>query len=243
MVLRLLALCPLLIAATAHAQAPGDTELAPPSAVPLDSGSGGCSHAIHEPVIANRWALGFSLGSLAVAPEGSPNNKTQFAVGELALRFRATPHLELELGAGGGREQLSDGSQGDRQVNTVTLAARYRFSIEHAWNWWLMAGFGGYAVAAPGASDAVLKANERPLGEAGIGIERRFRRFALQAELRGISVGPPQHDQVTKAPPTTVMAGSGTGGQPAPGGQPPSPYMGSDKQTGGVMTIGASYYF
>jgi hypothetical protein len=231
MVLRLLALAPLLIAATAHAQAPGEWE---PQAAPAAPAASPCSYAAaREPVMAHRWAIGASVGSLAIAPEGAPDNKTQFGVGELSLRFRATPHLELEVALGGGREQLADGSQGDRQVNTGLLAARYRFSIEQPWNWWLMGGFGGISVASQYATQEERKANERPMGELGIGIERRFRRFALQVELRGIGIGPSQ-DQLKATP---VMGRPG--GQPVP----PSSTMPSEKQSGGLMTIGASYYF
>ncbi|MDB4956601.1 MAG: hypothetical protein JWO36_4170 [Myxococcales bacterium] len=237
MVLRLLAFAPLLIAATAHAQAPGDTVVvAPPSLAPPVNPCG--YSAAREPVMAHRWAIGFSVGSLAIAPDAAPDNKTQFGVGELSLRFRATPHLELEAALGGGREQLADGTQGDRQVNMGLLAARYRFSIEQPWNFWLMAGFGAISVASQYASQDELKANQRPLGEFGVGIERRFRRFALQAELRGIGVGPPQ-DQAQGAPPP-VMGAPGK-----PSGQPPTPpsAMSTDRQSGGLMTIGASYYF
>ena len=36
----------------------------------------------------------------------------EFGVGELSLRFRLTPHLELEGAFGGGRQQLKDGKDG-----------------------------------------------------------------------------------------------------------------------------------
>src|SRR5262245_13320115 len=84
---------PLLIAATAHAQAPGEVAPQPMPAptpvvvVPATTQCGGC---IREPVMANRWAVGLSLGSMGIAPKDNPDDKTNFAVGELAIRFRAT---------------------------------------------------------------------------------------------------------------------------------------------------------
>jgi hypothetical protein len=239
MVLRLLALAPLLIAATAHAQAPGEME----PVAPVEYAPSPCAYsAAREPVMAHRWAIGLAMGSLTIAPQASPDAKTQFAVGELSLRYRATPHFELELALGGGREQLSDGTQGDREINTGMLAARYRFNIEEAWNWWVMGGLGGMSVANYYASQEERKAAERPMGQLGVGIERRFRRFALQVELRAISVGQ-NPDQ------TTPLSGTVMGGGPvkSPAGTPVPPpggnYMATDKQSGAVASIGASYYF
>src|SRR4051812_48683665 len=55
-------------------------------------------------VMANRWAVGLSIGGFSVSPDNAPDQQTQFNIGELALRFRATPHLELEVAVGGGSE-------------------------------------------------------------------------------------------------------------------------------------------
>src|SRR5204863_131225 len=80
---------------------------------PVAAPEGGCAPA-RASVMANRWAIGLSVGSMSLAPKGSPDDKTDFGVGELALRFRATPHLELELTAGGGRERTADNQDGGR---------------------------------------------------------------------------------------------------------------------------------
>ena len=92
---RVLALATVLVAftATARAQAPGEVAPAAPAAAPQVSCSGGSGPI---DVMANRWAVGLSVGSLSTAPKDTPDDKTQFGIGELALRFRATPHLELE---------------------------------------------------------------------------------------------------------------------------------------------------
>jgi hypothetical protein len=188
--------------------------------------------------MANRWALGLSVGQMSLAPEAQPDSKTAFGIGELALRFRATRHLELALSVGGGREQLEDNQQGDLEVNTAVIAARYRFRPEAAWNWFVMGGIGGASVARHDATQEEREDATRPLGVVGVGIERRFRRFALQAEARAIGIGEPEGatDAMAKPPAASepnAMAEAMTAPPAAP----------SQKQSGGALSIGLSYYF
>ena len=182
--------------------------------------------------MANRWARGLSIGSMGLAPNSSPDANTEFAVGELALRFRATPHFELELAAGGGREQTSDGMEGNLDVQTVSLAARYRFRPEAAWNWYLMGGIGVAAITRHDATDQERKDATQPLGMLGAGIERRFQHFALQAELRVVGLGKHQQDASSDAPvEVTAMTTS------------PTPTSADIKRSGGLLSVGLSYYF
>ncbi|HET9623645.1 MAG TPA: outer membrane beta-barrel protein [Kofleriaceae bacterium] len=180
--------------------------------------------ARRESVMDNRWAVGLSLGSMSLTRDGS-DDKTAFAIGELAVRFRATPHLELELTAGGGRQQLDNGDQGDLEVNTAALALRYRFNPEGAWNWFVMGGLGGASVTFHDATDQERQDATHALGMLGVGVERRFHHFALQAELRGVSIADGHRNADKMVESTTA----------------PSPA--SVKQTGGSLTIGGSYYF
>ena len=228
-------LVPLLVAATAHAQAPGETDLAPPGmAAPVPMV---VAPAPEVSPMANRWAVGLSVGSLSIAPKAQPDNKTEFGVGELSLRFRATYHLELELALGGGREKLQDGTQGPRETNIGMLGLRYRFAADRHWNWWLGGGIGSISVTQTGATDQQRQDAQRPLGALAIGIEHRWHQFALQAELRAFGVGQNQNQQQVNAGPV-AMPGTTT--------QPPPPTMTSpttDQQSGGIFSIGASYYF
>src|ERR1041385_1765481 len=85
----------LFVAATAYAQAPGEVApTAPPPTTDTSCGGGG---DVHESVMANRWAVGLSIGSLGISPKDQPDNKTEFGVGSLSFRYRATLHLEIEL--------------------------------------------------------------------------------------------------------------------------------------------------
>ena len=213
---------PLLMVGRAVAQAPGevvaDEAAAPPVVIQV---------ARPATVMDDRWAVGLSLGSMSLTPDGS-HDHTGFGIGELAVRFRATPHLELEASAGGGREQLDNGDQGDLEVNTAAVALRYRFNPEGAWNWFVMGGLGGASVTFHDATSQARDDATHALAMLGVGVERRFRHFALQAELRGVSIASGHtDDKMASAAPAAVT--------------PPSPA--STKLTGGSLTIGASYYF
>jgi hypothetical protein len=248
-------LAPLVTASLAHAQAPGEVAvqpvvvapvvaqpvvvapvvaqpvvIAPVFAAPVDAGC--VQVAGRESVMANRWSIGLSLGSMSLAPEGAPDDQTAFALGELALRFRATPHLELELSAGGGRERTADDQDGELQVNTAAIAARYRFRPEAAWNWFVMAGIGGASVTHHDATQQERSDATQPLGMLGIGIERRFHHLALQAELRGVGLGKARQDAAVE-PPMTVAAAVMT----------PTTTSADTARSGGAFSIGLSYYF
>lgn len=229
--MKLLAIAAVILAsATAYAQAPGETPMAPPPAPEATP----CV-AAHIPVMANRWAVGLSVGSLSIAPKDTPDNKTEFAIGELSIRFRATYHLELELALAGGQQKLQDGTQGNLEVNTGLLGLRYRFAADRPWNWWIGAGIGGISVTPTGATDQDRKDAQRPMGSLAIGLERRWSQFALHAELRGFGVGQRQQDA---APPQTMPVAVSSGGTTM---QPPLPS--SPDLSGGMLTLGASYYF
>jgi hypothetical protein len=180
-------------------------------------------------VMQNRWAVGLSFGSISTQPKGS-DYSTAYNVGELSLRFRATPHFELELAVAGGEDDQKTG----QQLSMVALNARYRFAAYSHWNWWLMGGLGALTMAYDGASKETLDANQRPMVQAGIGLEHRWSQFALQAELRLGSVGPTKNDKM--AVPVTAADGTVIS-------QPPAQMSSDDTYAAGSFTIGAGYYF
>lgn len=233
--MKLVALAAVILASqAAYAQAPGETPVAPPPAP--EAGASPAVVAPEVPAMANRWAVGLSVGSLSVAPKDAPDNKTQFGIGELSIRFRATLHLELELALAGGQQKQQDGTQGDLEVNTGLLGLRYRFAAERHWNWWLGAGIGGISVTQTGATDQQRKDAQRPMGSLAIGLEHRWSQFALHAELRAFGVG--QRQDQAQMMPVAVSSPNGTTMPPPPTPQPSSPDL-----SGGMLTIGASYYF
>jgi opacity protein-like surface antigen len=226
----------LFVAATAYAQAPGEVAPqampAPVMVVPAPTACAGC---IREPVMANRWSVGLSVGSMGLSPKDNPDDKTNFAVGELAIRFRATPHLELALAFGGGGEKLSNNMDGQREVSMGALQLRYRFMPEHHWNWYLMAGLGGASITQKDATDQERQDAQRGLFQLGAGLEYRFQQFALGIELRGMGMSETKADQ---AAPVMVTAGATT--DPTP---PPANTVSSGQYSAGQLTLGASYYF
>jgi hypothetical protein len=230
-----LALVSLVLATTtAYAQAPGDYDdgdLAPPGMAPVTVVA-----APPPPVRQLRWSVGLNAGHLGVAPHMQPDNQSDFSIGQLVLRYRPWGHLEIELALGGGSEQLPDGTAG-RQVDENVLALRYRFSPNRPWNWWLMAGMGSFAVTNSGASEDEKAAATQSTLQFGVGLERRWRHFALQVELRAVGVAPNDTEMSVATPPDPVTS---TSTMP-----PKEPYSQTtlDGWKGGQTTIGASYYF
>lgn len=238
----LVSLAPLFAAPLAHAQAPGEVQpvvvapvvVAPgagpgvaPLVAPAPAPEAGCEP--RPAVMDNRWAIGLSLGGMSIAPSDTPDDQTHFTVGELALRFRATLHLELELAVGGGRERTPDNMDGDLEVSTAALALRYRFRAEQHWNWFVMGGLGGATIARHDASSQERHDATQPLFEAGVGTEYRFDHLALQAELRGFGLGAARSDPES-AHSTT--------------GMPVDPTTTADVQRSGAsISVGVSYYF
>lgn len=211
------ALAPLFAAATANAQAPGEWTPGP-------------SYAQPPPVIApapapqvRTWSIGVNVGQTDLASKEYTDATVQFDTASLALRYRGWRHLELELTVGGGSEAYEDSYErvGELAMSTGTLAARYRFQPERRWNWWLLAGVGVTTVAPVNSSDEEIEAAQRPHGTLGVGIERRWTRFALQFELRALSVGQTETEM--------ELADQGV--------------MTSEGLSGGNFAFGASYYF
>jgi hypothetical protein len=234
------ALAPLFAASIAHAQAPGEAE---PVVIAPIAGPCACGAPVGEAVMQNRWAVGFSIGSASFAPQSSPDDKTQFDIGEIAIRWRAIEQMEVELSLGGGTEKLADGTQGTRQLSSVVIGARYRFRPERAWNWFLMGGVGAMSVTPQNATDQQKNDASHPQLQFGIGIERRFRHFALQAELRltAVSDKTTNQDDNSKSPPMATPVTGTTGNTPTSTMAPPAST--AEKQSGGQATIGVSYYF
>ena len=242
----LASIAPLFAAPLAHAQAPGEVQpvvvapvvaqpvvVAPvvvtpgvaPVVAPAPAPEAGCEP--RSAVMDDRWAIGFSVGGMSIAPSDTPDDQTHFTVGELALRFRVARHFELELAVGGGRERTPDHMDGDLQVSTAALALRYRFRPEQHWNWFVMGGLGGAAITRHDATSQERSDATQPMFVAGIGTEYRFDHLALQAELRGFGLG------VAKTDSTTQMTNA-----------PLDPNAGADIQRSGAsLSLGLSFYF
>lgn len=219
-----LASAPLFLAASAHAQSPGDysgDDYAGPSAVPVSA-----PQAVVAPAprpMPGRFSVSLGVGSLSLGSDQA-DETVDFGIGQIAARYRGWRHLELELSFAGGNQQLPEaqgGGEGDLKIAHITAAARYRFGVENHFNWWLTGGFGVTTIAPKGATADEASMQQRPHGMLGIGAEYRWTKFALQAEAKGIGVGPTESEQ---------QRADETGMDPAGIG-------------GGSVTVAGAFYF
>ena len=222
---RLLAAAIVLVPAVALADYDyGGDYYAGPSATPPTVYQPPAAPPAPPPAFKSRWSIGFALGGASFAPEGNPDAKADFDLGQLAIRYRGWRHLELELAMGGGMQQLPEDQRGYEaayEMSQVTFAAKYRFNVQNHWNWWLMAGVGATTIAPEGAGEEQRSANERPHGLLGVGLEYRWTKFAIQAEAKAIKLGPTEDEQMRED----------TTGEKMP------------EIGGGSFTVGGAFYF
>jgi hypothetical protein len=228
----------LFVATAAYAQAPGDAGTydeatsAPGMTEPVTIAP------TPPPPRQRRWSVGLGVGSLSLAPHSNPDYPTEYAVGQLAVRFMPTRHLEIELAFAGGAEKLEDGTEGQREVTQGVASLRYRFAPGRRWNWWLMAGMGSLAVTQREASKEERDIAEQSTLQFGVGLERRWRRFALQLELR--AVGVKATDEAM--PDVVVTEPSRPGDMSVPPKEPPTASY-NDGMAGGQLVFSGNYYF
>jgi hypothetical protein len=175
----------------------------------------------------HRIAIGLNIGALSAAdPDQMEGVSTDFSTAELALRYRMTPRLELELLLSGGRQVLEDGSDGDLAMGGGTLGLRYRMRPNRAWDWWLGAGLGATVIEAHDSTDEQREGATRPHFTFGLGLERRFNRFAIHADLRMMAIGEREDAaDETRAP------------------RAPVDIRGARELSAGVFTLGGSFHF
>ena len=236
LVLASLAAAPLAVALAA-APAAADPAFDPGSGPP-----GACDCAV--PVAAPtpppapalpRWAIGLRLESTTLTPkDGGSDAKTQWGGGGLELRYRIAPRWELAASADGGREQLADGSQGDRVLVVDTLSARFHPRPYARWDLYAIAGVGVAQIQVTGAQPSA--GDVRGEGELGVGLERRFGHLGVAAELRAMGIAAPK--ATADAAPAMTTTGATSGGTP-----PPAAGAADGSLDGGVLTISAAYHF
>jgi hypothetical protein len=239
-----LVLAPLFVATTAYAQAPGEYE--------EGTGAPGMAPVVVAPTPPpqplRRWSIGLGVGSMDLAPHNAPDAKSHYSIGQLAVRYRATRHLELELALGGGDEKVGEGKEQyttGMQVSQAVLALRYRFNPHRPWNFWVMAGMGSLAVHHEEASDEEREAAQQSTLQFGAGLERRWTRFALQLELRAVGVKPHEADAMTtvQTDPGRPNADGSMTPPKEPVPPPDSTVYADDGKAGGQMVLSANYYF
>lgn len=175
-----------------------------------------------------RWGVGLHATALTLAPEDSPDAKTEYSGGGLQLRYRLAPRWQLELSLDHVREQRADGTEGDRHLQSATLAALYHFRPHARWDWYVLAGIGATGDGNPELTDEEREASQQAHFHLGAGVERRFRHVGIAAELRAVGIAPPEEPEAKDVPanaPAMTVPGEAKG------------------TSGGQLTIAATYYF
>ena len=193
-----------LLTGTAYAQAPGEVTPMPPS------------QAAPSSVMDRRWAISAEVGTLGLKPDRDNADNVSFGMFELSGRFRIRSWVEVGLSIYGGGAM-----EGELSTGGLFIDGRYRFLAENPWNVFALLSLGVVSVAQKDGTDAEKKG--RGAVRIGVGVERRFRTFGIQAELRLIGVGENKDFE-----PMTVT---------------PNAEMAKSKLNGGSLTIGGTYYF
>jgi len=190
-----LALLPI-AGATAHAQMTPAPEYAPPPPQYAPPGAAPVPVVIHHSAPRFlRWGIGLHLGGVGVTSErdeddGDPG-KTELGLVGLQLRFRLHRRWELELDLTHMEGELPGPGDTRRSTGAVILGGMFHINPDSRWLWSVLAGIGG-------GKDRVWyeKSGERVtqaefvegIFRLGIGLERRFDRWGLAAQLYGVGM-------------------------------------------------------
>jgi hypothetical protein len=180
---------------------------------------------------ARRFGVGLHLASLAIASRDNPDAEpTHLGGGGIQLRYQVTRRWELELGFATLREQDAEGMPIGPVIHTGTVGALYHMRPGRRWDWYLLGAIGGMHVGEHRDRDTNPG---RAMGQLGIGVERRWRRLGIGAELRAVGIAPDQ---------TAVAQGATT---PAARTEaPPPPTEDERRGDGGAQfSLAATYYF
>jgi hypothetical protein len=187
---------------------------------------------VAAPAPERNWGIGLHLGGMGVHPEGDDREEahTGLGGGGVQLRYRLAPRWELDLDVSGYAEDRRD-DDGDglrRTMGMVVLGAMFHINPRSDWKWSVLAGIGG----AHDTLEVETKAGERQrvaefsngLFRLGVGLEKRWERFGLAAQIYGLAMerdddeldGPAYMDQDTPI---------------------------ARKQSGALFQIAGNYYF
>lgn len=133
-------------------------------------------------VMDRRWSVSLAIGSQGFEQKDEGVSKIDMGVLDVGARFRIRPAIEVGLGL------VLGGTDDPAEASTGGLFAdfRYRFLAERRWNIYAGVGLGVVSLASKDATEDAKKG--RGAFRLGVGLERRFRAFAIHADLRFIRV-------------------------------------------------------
>ena len=183
-----------------------------------------------------RWGLGVHLGGVGLEPldedgdeltEGTSDKIEMGAVG-LQLRFKLHRRWELELAATHMAGEMSGDTGAERHSGSLTLGVLFHINPDDNWIWSGLFGLGGthdeIMVDKNGEHVTTHEFSEGHV-RLGVGLERRFDRFGIAAQLYGI--GFERNDEELDGP-----AYEGRDGGPVPA-----------RSSGGEFLLLGNYYF
>jgi hypothetical protein len=165
------------LAATASAQ-PG-SYAAPPEPAPAATQV--------DPV--RKWGVGLRTSTMSITSEADEDNTIELGGVGLHVRYLLAPNWRAELTVEG--VQSDDETLGFARDSTAgTLALHYVLNPYARWNWYALAGVGRTETEITyegNATDYVETFSEGHV-HVGLGLERRFDRISLGAEVRGVGL-------------------------------------------------------
>jgi len=202
-------------AAAAHAQAPGDCACAaPPDAVVV---------VAEAP---RRFGVSLRLSGLGLHPTATPEDHADFSGGGLAVSYRINRRWGIEVAA----EQLAEQAEGaptGRELQAGSLSAIFHLRPGARWDGYLIAGLDAVAEVTDRSADPTSYVG----AHVGAGLERRFGRFAVSAELRLLGLSPAQRETAGSMEPARYSATDTM--DPAV----------DDGLSGGQVSLAGTYYF
>jgi hypothetical protein len=169
-------------------------------AIADDGPPGMCECAVLAPVVATpargwdgrKLSVGVRVTSLGLRDESAPDAEpASYGGGGLHVRYRFTARWELELALEGLREHREDGMESVAGYDAGAIAVRYHLTPRSRWDWFALVGVGGMT---PTYDGEPLEGGELGTFQLGGGVERRFGRVGVAAELRAVGAAPAEHD-------------------------------------------------
>lgn len=139
--------------------------------------------------IRGRLGVGLHASSTSLSdPNDDGADPVELGGGGLQVRYRLAPKWELELSLGGASAETAEA---DREMGVASLGVLYHFNPASKWVWSVLGGIGA------AGETVTIKSNGEPATERelengmlylGGGLERRFGRFSIAAELRLVGI-------------------------------------------------------
>lgn len=136
-----------------------------------------------------KFGVGLRLSNAGLSSRADRANKVDLGGGGLQVRYRLDRRWEFELSIEGLRAELQDGAV-VRESSPATLAVLVHMRPEQRWDWYLIGGIGTTRDKVSyfsGETETGAEEFQSSHVHLGAGIERRFRKFGISAELRMVS--------------------------------------------------------